>query len=488
MTRRRALGVLAVAALVLLAGCSGAVTDAPATTEAPETTNAPPTTESPTTQVATPNGTLSVHFLNVGQGSSALVVGPDDETMLVDTGDWSDDGEVVLDYLQEQNIERVDYLVTSHADADHIGGHEAVIDYFETEAAGVGAAYDPGVASSSQTYREYLDAVEGHDVPLFQTRAGDEIPLGGDAIDVDVLGPPADRLAGGDRNENSVVLRVAFGESTFLLPGDVEEAGEQYLVEEYGAGVNATVLSAGHHGSASSSTSAFLDVVTPRVAVISSAYDSQYGHPHETVLQRFAERSVRTYWTATHGNVVVSSNGTAVTVATQRAAPTAPLDLRDADPIETGAGNDVEVRTVVPVSGTATVPDGGTTTEPTTEPTTSPEATSEASALSVAAVHADAAGNDNEHLNDEYVVFENTGDDPLALGGWTVSDEAGHTYAFPSGFTLGPGEEVTLHTGSGTDSVTDLYWGAGSAVWNNAGDTIVVETDTGTTVVEATYE
>ncbi|WP_089649733.1 lamin tail domain-containing protein [Halobacterium hubeiense] len=487
MTRRRTLGVLAVVVLVLLAGCSGAVSDGPTATDQ-QTSATTEATNTTTTTTETSNGTLSVHYVNVGQGSGILVVSPANETMLIDTGDWTDDGEIVLDYLQQRGIERLDYLVTSHADADHIGGHEAVINYFETQGEGVGAAYDPGIASSSQTYQEYLDAVEGHDVPLFQTRAGDEIPLAN--ASVDVLAPPQDRLADGNRNENSVVLRVAFGQSTFLLPGDGEAASERYLTEEYGAGLNATVLSAGHHGSQSSSSTQFLDVTDPRVAVISSAYDSQYGHPHEDVLQRFADRSIRTYWTATHGNVVLTSNGSAVTVATQRDAPTAPLELRDGDSLNPGTSDDVEVRTVVPASGTGLPPDGGTTTEPTTSTTTAESTTTktgDAGSLAVVGVHADATGSDRENLNDEYVVFENTGSETLDLEGWTVSDAADHAYVFPSDVTLDPGEQVTLHTGSGDDSASDLYWGSGSPVWNNAGDTIIVETNTGTVVVEETY-
>ncbi|CQH55307.1 beta-lactamase domain protein [Halobacterium hubeiense] len=487
MTRRRTLGVLAVAVLVLLAGCSGAVSDGPTATDQ-QTSATTEATNTTTTTTETPNGTLSVHFINVGQGSSILVVGPENETILIDTGDWTDDGEIVLNYLQRQGVERLDYLVTSHADADHIGGHEAVINYFETQGEGVGAAYDPGIASSSQTYQEYLDAVDGHDVPLFQTRASDEIPLAN--ASVDVLAPPQDRLADGDRNENSVVLRMAFGQSTFLLPGDGEAASERYLTEAYGAGLNATVLSAGHHGSQSSSSAQFLDVTDPRVAVISSAYDSQYGHPHEDVLQRFADRSIRTYWTATHGNVVLTSNGSAVTVATQRDAPTAPLELRDGDSLNPGTSDDVEVRTVVPASGTGLPPDGGTTTEPTTSTTTAESTTTktgDAGSLAVVGVHADATGSDRENLNDEYVVFENTGSETLDLEGWTVSDAADHAYVFPSDVTLDPGEQVTLHTGSGDDSASDLYWGSGSPVWNNAGDTIIVETNTGTVVVEETY-
>jgi len=107
--------------------------------------------------------------------------------------------------------------------------------------------------------------------------------------------------------------------------------------------------------------------------------------------------------------------------------------------------------------------------------------------LSVADVHYDAAGNDNENLNDEYVVFENTAGSTLALGGWTVSDEAGHTYEFPDGFTLGPGELVTLYTGSGTDDPTAVYWGQTGAVWNNGGDTVTVRDGNGTVVFRDEY-
>ncbi|WP_328517183.1 DUF4350 domain-containing protein [Haladaptatus caseinilyticus] len=108
--------------------------------------------------------------------------------------------------------------------------------------------------------------------------------------------------------------------------------------------------------------------------------------------------------------------------------------------------------------------------------------------LSVAQIHADAAGDDTNNLNDEYVVFENTGSGDLDLTGWSVQDEVGKTYDFPSGFTLAAGAQVTLHTGTGTDTQTDLYWGnTGSAVWNNGGDTVYVYDDSGTLHTSKSY-
>jgi micrococcal nuclease len=130
-----------------------------------------------------------------------------------------------------------------------------------------------------------------------------------------------------------------------------------------------------------------------------------------------------------------------------------------------------ECATESPPTGTATATaDGGSTD----------------GRLAVTTIHADAEGNDNENLDDEYVTLENTGDSDLSLSGWTVSDEAGKTYTFGD-VTLAPGETVTLHTGSGSDTASDVYWGRDGAVWNNGGDTVTVRDDSGAVVAERSY-
>ncbi|WP_135303852.1 lamin tail domain-containing protein [Haloarcula amylovorans] len=115
-----------------------------------------------------------------------------------------------------------------------------------------------------------------------------------------------------------------------------------------------------------------------------------------------------------------------------------------------------------------------------------PTVTVSESGLVVAGIHADAEGNDNENLNDEYVVFANRGDDSISLSGWTVTDGADHRYTFGES-TLAPGERVTLYTGSGSDTERERYWGANGAVWNNGGDTITVQNADGTVVLERSY-
>lgn len=166
MRRRHLLAILLLGGLLLFAGCTELPeTDAtptptlekPQETPTPTATSTQETTTEPSS--ATANGTLSVYTLNVGQGASLLAVGPTGETLLIDSGDWRDEGEIVLETLDQLGIDRIDYLVSSHPDADHIGGHAEIIDELEQNGEGVGAVYDPGITATTQTYQDYLDAI-----------------------------------------------------------------------------------------------------------------------------------------------------------------------------------------------------------------------------------------------------------------------------------------------------------------------------------------
>ncbi|WP_135826095.1 lamin tail domain-containing protein [Halorussus ruber] len=495
---------LSVVVLVLLSGFAGCLGGDPGGSVESATSTDPGESSAAPLDADGDAGNLSIHFIHVGQGASVLVVGPSGETLLYDTGNWNDDGKHVLEYLRSQNITRIDYLVTSHADADHIGGHAEVIDYYETQADGIGAIYDPGIAAGTQTYEDYLDAVERHNVTLYRAQAGDQIPMAG--ASVRVLAPPEGYLDGRERNENSLVLRIGYENASVLLPGDAEADAERYLTETDGAGLNATLLGAGHHGSNSSTGPGLLGEVAPRVVAVQSAFDSPYGHPHREMLARLAERGVPTYWTGVHGDIVFETDGERAVVRTQRAATTNPLELKSAPGVEPGASDPLEGRAsfaVGPGAGSEVSPpatgtdsaDGGPETVATdggsetvaADGGTTADSTS-ATALEVAEVHADARGDEYENLNDEYVVLRNARSQTLDLSGWTVADEADHRYTFPEETTLAPGESLTLHTGIGRDGGGDYYWNSEQPVWNNAGDTVFVRDDDGSLVLEVEYD
>ncbi|MFC4986244.1 ComEC/Rec2 family competence protein [Saliphagus infecundisoli] len=277
------------------------------------------------------DGELEIHHIDVGQADATLIIEPSGETMLIDSGDWRQGGEDVIAYLEEQNVERIDHLVSTHADADHIGGHDAIIEHYETEREGIGAVYDSGVTATSQTYERYLDAIEAHDVELLTVDEGDSFAFG-DAT-VDVLNPPAGD-SGSDKQYNSISLTIEFGEFSYLTTGDAEADAEERMTDEYGAALESDVYQAGHHGSSTSSTQPFMDQVNPDVAIISSAYDSQYGHPSESVLEEYAAREIETYWTGVHGTIVLTSDGADYTLETEHEFSTDAEDLLEEKPAE----------------------------------------------------------------------------------------------------------------------------------------------------------
>lgn len=340
--------ILLVGLLVVVAGCTGGtgsgedpvdVTPTPTITdvEKPVETDAggddgerSPDVEEPTEQV---DGDLELHHIDVGQADATLIITPAGETILIDTGDWRPAGEQVIAYLESLGIDRIDHLVATHPHADHIGGHAAIIEWAETEGDGIGAAYDSGVPHTSATYERYLDAIETYDVDLFIVEEGDELPLEDEDVTALILNPPRGD-SGDDFHFNSVSIVIEFGEFRYVTTGDANANAEARMVEEGAGEVDADVYQAGHHGSSTSSTRSFVEAVSPDIAVISSDYDSQYGHPHDEVLKLFAEMGIQTYWTGVHGDIVVTTDGTNITVEPSEGFSTDPMDHLSEKPSE----------------------------------------------------------------------------------------------------------------------------------------------------------
>lgn len=264
--------------------------------------------------------TFAVHFIDVGQADCALVA-CDGEYMLIDGGNKGD-ADLVYSYLTNRGIERLEYLVGSHAHEDHMGGLPGAV-----YAAEIGTALCPVSEGDSVYFSDVVEALDKQGKTLTVPKAGDTFELG--SAQITVLGPLEEY---DEVNDTSLVLMVDYGATSFLFTGDMEQKAETDLVEA-GLDLSATVLKVGHHGSSSSTSYRFLREVMPEYAVISVGEDNKYGHPHDKPLSRLRDAGVVLFRTDRLGHVVATTDGTEIqfTWENQNASPE---DAEPADPAQ----------------------------------------------------------------------------------------------------------------------------------------------------------
>lgn len=257
------------------------------------------------------SGTLRIDFLDVGQGDSALVTMPDGTTLLIDGGGrpafaGSTDsarriGEtVVSEYLWWRGLSKIDFVLATHADADHTDGLNDVLENFEVRGAFIARSPvdKPEFVKLSETLRKTGTHVE-------TIQAGDTIRFGD--VEVSVLWPlPA---GNGSSNNDSIVLRIKFGKRSILLTGDIEKAAEAALTAMQPE-LHADVVKVPHHGSKTSSTDAFVQATRPAFAIISVGRTSMFGHPHEEVVDRWQASGAKVLTTGHSGTITVTTDGT----------------------------------------------------------------------------------------------------------------------------------------------------------------------------------
>ncbi len=253
---------------------------------------------------------LRVHILDVGQADCILIQGP--EKVLVIDGGESGDASTIIQYLQKQGVERIDYYLNTHPHSDHYGGITQVMQAIPT-----GEFFHHPVPEehtpTTRSYQKLIQYLLDSKTKTTVLDPGDTLDLGGGAV-LTILAP----LEGyEDMNNNSLVGRLTFGERAFLFTGDAEKKSEKAILES-GVELSADVYSIPHHGSNTGMTQKFLDQVKPQYATISVGKDNDYGHPHRDTIQRLSDGEIPCLRTDLLGNIVFETDGKTLSLSTDR--------------------------------------------------------------------------------------------------------------------------------------------------------------------------
>ena len=280
--KKKLLALLLVLGILVLCGCLAKVLlDASEEAPAPQVTG---------------GEKLTVHFLDVGQADCALLE-CGGEYMLIDGGNIGD-GQMVISYLQNMGVEELKAVVCTHAHEDHVGGLPSVLAVYPVK-----QVFAPTKTYASKVFDDFLYYTDQQRLEVTIPSPGDTMTLG--QAKITVLGPLKSYA---ETNDTSIVMKVVFGETSFLFTGDMEVLAENDLLEN-GTDLKADVLKVGHHGSDTSTGYRFLYEVNPQYGVISVGEGNSYGHPHEEPLSRLHDAGVTLYRTDLLGAVVLRSDG-----------------------------------------------------------------------------------------------------------------------------------------------------------------------------------
>ena len=253
-------------------------------------------------QYEIPEGSMYVHFIDVGQGDSTLFM-TEDGAVLVDAS-VKDAGPTIVEYLKKQGVTKLKYFILTHPDGDHIGGAIDVLNAFEVE-----NIIMPDKTHTTKTYKNLLLRISELDINVIKGESGGVYNVGD--LEMTMLSPVSGYKYGADDNNNwSIVFLARFGNTKIMMTGDAEKEAEEIMLATYPASaLKADILKVGHHGSHSSTTVGFLKAVDPDYAVISCGLDNDYGHPHAETMSSLRNAGVSVRITKDEGSIVYMTDG-----------------------------------------------------------------------------------------------------------------------------------------------------------------------------------
>ena len=224
---------------------------------------------------------------------------------MIDGGNVADSN-VVAAYLKKEDVTELNYVVCSHAHEDHVGGLSGALSVTKAD-----NIYAPKTEANTKAYKNFKKKAEEQNVEIKHPNVGDKIQLGSSTVEF--LGPVDEN--GKDLNSTSIVLKIIYGNTSFLFTGDAESDEEEEILNS-GADLKSTVLKVGHHGSRTSTSYPFLREVMPQYAVISVEKGNSYGHPNEETLSKLSDAGVEVYRTDESGDIVMTSDGNSINIVT----------------------------------------------------------------------------------------------------------------------------------------------------------------------------
>jgi beta-lactamase superfamily II metal-dependent hydrolase len=354
-------------------------------------------------------GDLKVHYIDVGQADSILIQ-QNGYNMLIDGGN-NEDSDLVINYLKQQGVTKLDYVIGTHPHEDHIGGLDVAIKSFD-----IGKVILPKVTSTTQTFEDVVNAIADKGLKIITPVVGDTYELG--SAQWTIVAPNSSSYD--DLNNYSIVIKLKFGNNSFIFTGDAEDVSEGEILAKQ-LDIQGDVLKIGHHGSNSSTTTEFLEKVNPSYAVISVGADNKYGHPYQETMDKLKNKGIEVYRTDECGTIVCTSDGNNITFNT---------DPGDYSYSNTESNNITESNTIIENS---------------------------TGQVKISALDKKA----------EVITITNSSSSDVDMTGWIIKSVTGEqTFVFPE-YVLKCGTSVNV---GGYDSadICNFQWEQGNGVWNNS--------------------